>query len=431
MAGKRLQASGIVALLVMVSILSGCLGTGNGGWFTGDRDGDGIPDKDDAFPRDPSEWEDSDGDGWGDNSDPYPQDYDNDGFTDATDIKKNGDAAIKISLTRFDVMDKVDYVLPRADVFFDIYINNRLETRIDDDGHPWRATIAQLYTINSIFVYNIDDDQQYTNITIVMWDADWPLRNDMIDIDGHDGTKELHIVFDALTGTWTGDDTDGHADGRDDGVRSAGDDDGVLWYDIELIDVTYYKTYSWTFGFKSFSLSVNIPRESYAYYSHLKVDRSPESSSEIALFVTPDDEVVMEVADTLHSLAQEHGYDYDKTADFVLRFVQSLEYTYDNYTTPANEYWRFSVETLVDETGDCEDTSILYASLMEALGYDAVLVLLPGHAAVGIAGTDHAGYYYTYNGVNYYYCETTGSGWNMGEIPDEYKEESATIVQVG
>ena len=34
-----------------------------------DRDGDGTPDKDDAFPNDPTEDKDSDGDGVGDNSD--------------------------------------------------------------------------------------------------------------------------------------------------------------------------------------------------------------------------------------------------------------------------------------------------------------------------------------------------------------------------
>jgi hypothetical protein len=36
-----------------------------------DSDGDGVPDDQDAFPSDPSEWEDSDGDGVGDNADAY------------------------------------------------------------------------------------------------------------------------------------------------------------------------------------------------------------------------------------------------------------------------------------------------------------------------------------------------------------------------
>lgn len=43
-----------------------------------DRDGDGVPDDEDAFPDDPTEWSDLDGDGIGDNSDP---DRDGDGIS--------------------------------------------------------------------------------------------------------------------------------------------------------------------------------------------------------------------------------------------------------------------------------------------------------------------------------------------------------------
>jgi hypothetical protein len=39
-----------------------------------DSDGDGVPDDQDAFPNDPTEWADSDGDGIGDNSDEFPYD---------------------------------------------------------------------------------------------------------------------------------------------------------------------------------------------------------------------------------------------------------------------------------------------------------------------------------------------------------------------
>lgn len=39
-----------------------------------DTDGDGVPDEQDAFPKDPKEWKDTDGDGVGDNADDYPED---------------------------------------------------------------------------------------------------------------------------------------------------------------------------------------------------------------------------------------------------------------------------------------------------------------------------------------------------------------------
>jgi hypothetical protein len=49
-----------------------------------DRDGDGIPDNQDAFPDDPDEWVDSDEDGVGHNSD---EDDDNDGMPDVWEIQ--------------------------------------------------------------------------------------------------------------------------------------------------------------------------------------------------------------------------------------------------------------------------------------------------------------------------------------------------------
>ncbi|WP_166260723.1 malectin domain-containing carbohydrate-binding protein [Marinobacter salicampi] len=63
----------------------------------GDFDGDGIADKDDAFPNDASEWLDSDGDGVGDNGDAFPfdaaesSDLDNDGVGDNSDADIDGD----------------------------------------------------------------------------------------------------------------------------------------------------------------------------------------------------------------------------------------------------------------------------------------------------------------------------------------------------
>jgi len=68
---------------------------------------------------------------------------------------------------------------------------------------------------------------------------------------------------------------------------------------------------------------------------------------------------------------------------------------------------------------------------MEAMGYDAVLISLPGHIAVGISGgDDYPGTYYNYDGKRYYYCETTNTGWTMGVIPTDFEDQTATIIQV-
>lgn len=56
-----------------------------------DSDGDGIPDNQDAFPNDPTEWDDTDGDGFGDNGDLFPNDPAEHADNDADGIGDNAD----------------------------------------------------------------------------------------------------------------------------------------------------------------------------------------------------------------------------------------------------------------------------------------------------------------------------------------------------
>ncbi len=57
-----------------------------------DIDGDGVPDNQDAFPNDPTEWTDTDGDGVGDNSDAFPNDPAEAADTDGDGVGDNADA---------------------------------------------------------------------------------------------------------------------------------------------------------------------------------------------------------------------------------------------------------------------------------------------------------------------------------------------------
>lgn len=108
--------------------------------------------------------------------------------------------------------------------------------------------------------------------------------------------------------------------------------------------------------------------------------------------------------------------------------MQSLPYALDSVTSPHDEYPRYPIETLVDEGGDCEDTSILLASLIHSMGYGVVLVEFPNHCGIGIKGGENVyGTYYEYGGSKYFYLETIGENWGIGELPDEYQGVSAQI----
>jgi len=104
---------------------------------------------------------------------------------------------------------------------------------------------------------------------------------------------------------------------------------------------------------------------------------------------------------------------------YLLAFTQYIEYQADDAYMGTNEYWKFPLETLYDQGGDCEDTAILFCSIAhqcrEKLGmsYETALLLLPGHmaGAVKFSTSD-----------KYSYCETTMAGFDVGKIPDTMKE---------
>jgi hypothetical protein len=184
--------------------------------------------------------------------------------------------------------------------------------------------------------------------------------------------------------------------------------------------------YQWYFRGKLHTLSLSVPETQYEYYKN--VDRSPTSDYSVYVTHPYDDEYINAIIKKFNFIALEDGLTEHEKINLVISFVQSLPYTVDEITTPFDEYPRYPLETLVDNGGDCEDTSILTASLLTALNYDVILIAPPEHMAVGVQ-IDTFGAYWTYNDENYFYIETTGEGWEIGEFPDDF-EESALLYEL-
>jgi hypothetical protein len=398
-----------------------------------DRDNDGHPDSVDLFPDDPSEWSDGDGDGIGDNADPLFDDQDNDGSPDASDLFKDRDVGILISLNFAEVFDRVDTSPFRnsAQVYFTLSIDGVYKGRIDNAGYVWEVNVGSKFSVDDSYRSNVNDTQRFTNISISMWDEDSVSSDDSIDIDGHSQSdRSLDITYDLLTGKWTGDDSTGVADGSLDGTQSSDDDDGALWYSVTTVTMLSNKQYSWEYDGDSYSLELNVTAKDYYSYRNNGADRSPQFESQMVSFVTSKEPVVIDLAQKLKAIADSKGFDQGQTENLALSFCQGILYSYDNTSEGSDEYWRYSVETLYDETGDCEDKSILFASVTEAMGLDSVLLLLPGHMAAGIALPGSDGTYLESGGVDYFYCETTGVGWLVGELPPDLEGEEVDVVQV-
>lgn len=194
---------------------------------------------------------------------------------------------------------------------------------------------------------------------------------------------------------------------------------------VKASTATMSRSYAWDFGGR-WTWSLDFSQALYDYYKGLP--RAPTKDYSIYVTHPLDDAVISSLATSLGEGARKKGYSAFETVNLAVAFVQGLPYTVDSETSPFDEYPRYPIETLVDNGGDCEDTSILLASLLRAMDYSVVLLRLPGHMAVGVLGGDGInGTYWTYQGKKYYYVETTGTGWEIGELPDSYKNASATI----
>jgi len=176
----------------------------------------------------------------------------------------------------------------------------------------------------------------------------------------------------------------------------------------------YYNNSTWTWDY-------SIHEDWYEYYKN-----KPRTSHGLE-YVTENDPFIKEVAKMLKDEAEKNGY---STTLFITSFVQGLSYVKDSYTS-FDEYPKYPVETFIERNGDCEDTSYLTASLINASGYGSALIELSNHMAIAVKfDTSHGGNYYELTDGRYYYFETTGEGWVLGETPLEYQHEQAKITNV-
>jgi hypothetical protein len=196
----------------------------------------------------------------------------------------------------------------------------------------------------------------------------------------------------------------------------------------------YDKSFGWDYNGQHWTWNLSIPVDLYDAYKSVPVStRTRDGPAGYGFCTTTKDAYVQNLANKLNDTANQEGWGSFDKVSFVLAFVQSLPYTSDSVTTGHDEYPRFPVETLVDDGGDCEDTAILFATLTLIMGYGTVYINPPNHYAVGILGNDLHGTYWTYpEGSNrtYYYCETTGNGFTIGQLPDEFSGQSAYIYTI-
>ena len=224
---------------------------------------------------------------------------------------------------------------------------------------------------------------------------------------------------------------------RDDGVTigrsphpDEPDDDSRSEYERKAIEGAYKLSFEGSTQGRSWSVSFYIYKSSYT-----RAVQEPRGRSRPEYVAHAQQEgFADELAEILADEAEGNGFtDKRMQVEFLIDFVQNLPYVPDDASKGFDDYTKFITETVVEAGGDCEDTAIMLAAVLQAepFGYDTVLIQPPEHMAVGIYGKDDLpGVYWEYGGRRYYYIETTGKGWGIGDIPDTYRDESARIYQV-
>ena len=184
---------------------------------------------------------------------------------------------------------------------------------------------------------------------------------------------------------------------------------------------TIGRRYVWNFKGKPYTVLMTIDLEKYNSYSGKERYDIPKLVEEGRIAIG---NLTREFQRTFK---QNRNWKRQDHVDFVLSFVQSLPYTLDDVTTGYDEFRRYAIETLIEGGGDCEDTTILVAAILRGLGEETALIFTPGHIAIGVSG-DFTGSSLTYNGIKYFYCETTGTGWTVGTLPASVSTKVDKIV---
>lgn len=230
------------------------------------------------------------------------------------------------------------------------------------------------------------------------------------DADGLSYEKELSLGTDPNKKDTDG---DGINDGEDKHPAGGGSN-----YRFNII---------WNHNSLQYATQFGIPEDKYWYYKNKERGNCCEGWTG---FATSNDQTIKTIAKDIVDVSISTG-DTCK-ACIAIDFVESMIYEYDIDYIGRNEYPKYPIETIVDGKGDCEDTSFLMASILEALNIDAVLLLYPGHMAVGVWCDGCSGTYYLYNGRKYYFLETTGysGNWELGRSWGDYVNMVPRIIDI-
>jgi len=207
-------------------------------------------------------------------------------------------------------------------------------------------------------------------------------------------------------------------------------------------DIVRTVTFKTAYGTSTVVRTIAIPRETLSYWE--SAPHSPALSDCSDSICRMDFSHYIDaqmVANISMGLVPEAELGEEDLADTVLSFVQNVGYVLNDYTSQNTLY---PVETLA-LGGVCDDLSVLYASMMIAIGFRVVFIWYPQetdlggskvtHMNVGVhlsTRTEHSherGWSITYDGLSYYVAETTSDHWLVGDLPEKLQGQETYVEE--
>lgn len=353
-------------------------------------------------------------------------------FTPSTEFKVTVYTDVGIGVTGAGIFDPGETVTLTASIeegrTFKGWYDDKMELISDQLTYTFEATEYE----KTIYALNTDDPDHtfdYQN-TWILTEGD---AKDVVSCTIVDSDRNMSIFSASSISEYTFD-TPGEYEIFL--IMNSSDGEVYTYYTISVTgDIEAH--FQWTYDGKEYTYSMTIA------YADIRAardaydvkERAQGTKDHILSFVTYDDTYVKKLAEDLNKMASEKGMTDLQKANFVLTFVQHIEYQLDDVYMGYTEYWKLPLETLFDMGGDCEDTAILFCAIVTVMGYENALFLLPGHMASGIyvAGASGDGFYFADDpDTVYYFCETTSTGWTVGKNPDRntYNKNNVKVYAV-
>ncbi len=184
-----------------------------------------------------------------------------------------------------------------------------------------------------------------------------------------------------------------------------------------ILNTTLTQYYRLSFQARTYEWDLPVSLQSYFYF------KDKPRPYNLPGMVLADDPILDTLVNAIKNSSLINDLKKSDVVSLIARLVQSLPRTNKDVRTPFDDYPRYPVETLVDQAADSEDGALLAAALLYRLEYDVVLFYHeePEHLAVGVYMPGVGGYYWENAGKRYYYLETTGEVWELGDCPPPYR----------